>query len=384
MTRRLLTLVVALLVLVGLLFAGAGWYFSGQIGSSALEVRPAKPTYDIAVTAVKTDSITLDDTDHRIDGLHRGFLYEIDWKGGRGRVSGPATESGSTVTRDFRLVSGQAPTVGTLVSPNRDLVPADAPGTPDPGTQVQVTSYTSPAGTFPAWFLPGDSSTWAVLVHGKGGSPAEMMRLGELTEAAGLPTLSIGYRNDGGQARDPSDQYGYGATEWRDLAAAVEQARSQGAEHVVLGGASMGGGIVASYLEHTDEAKGFVAGVILDAPMLDLTSTVEWGAAQEKLPLGLSLPGALTWTAERIAGVRYDLDWDAVDYLDDTSWVQEPVLVLHGDDDRTVPLATSRELATDNPDLVTLDVFDADHVESYNSDPQRYDAVVSEFLADLG
>ena len=100
----------------------------------------------------------------------------------------------------------------------------------------------------PATYFPGSGSTWAVLVHGKGATRAEMYRLAAITHRLGMPTLSIGYRNDADAPRDPSHRHTFGVTEWHDLDGAVRYAKQQGASDIVLGGASMGGSIVASYL----------------------------------------------------------------------------------------------------------------------------------------
>jgi len=126
--------------------------------------------------------------------------------------------------------------------------------------------------------------------------------------------LDVAYRNDAGAPLDPSHRYGYGATEWRDLEAAVQYARGHGAQQVVLFGSSMGGSIVASFLEHSASASA-VRGVVLDAPALDFRATVDFGATQRSLPLGLPIPGVLTSVAEWIAGWRYHVEWAAVDYL---------------------------------------------------------------------
>ena len=240
--------------------------------------------------------------------------------------------------------------------------------------------YSSDLGPMPAWFAtPGKGDTWAVLVHGKGEDRSEMLRLMHATVDAGLPSLAIGYRNDVDAPEDPSGQYQYGRTEWRDLADAVEYAEQRGAHHVVLVGASMGGAVIASYLDHTPDAP--VSALVLDSPMLDFGSTVSHGAAQTPLPVFGHVPEALTWTAKQIAAVRYDVDWDEVDYLDDTSWVTTPTLIVHGDADPTVPLSTSRQLAAEHPDLVRLEVVpEAVHVGSWNEDPQMYDAMVQGFL----
>src|SRR3712207_8749138 len=50
----------------------------------------------------------------------------------------------------------------------------------------------------------------------------------------------------------------------------------------------------------------------------------------------------LTRTARWIAGWRYDLDWDAVDYLP-ADWLAVPALVFHGTDDDLVPIRTSED-----------------------------------------
>ena len=199
------------------------------------------------------------------------------------------------------------------------------------------------------------------------------------TVDAGLPSLTITYRNDAGAPADPSGLYQFGRTEWRDLDAAVGYAAHHGAREVVLVGASMGGGIIASYLRNTPDAP--VAGVVLDSPMLDFGETVSYGAEQEPLPVLGHVPAPLTWTAKQFTSLRYGVDWNATDYLDDTSWLDVPALVVHGSADTTVPLRTSEQLKASRPGLVSLVVVpQAEHVESWNVDPDAYDEVVARFL----
>jgi pimeloyl-ACP methyl ester carboxylesterase len=194
-----------------------------------------------------------------------------------------------------------------------------------------------------------------------------------------MPVLDIAYRNDAGAPLDPSHRYGYGATEWRDLEAAVQYARDHGAEHVVLFGSSMGGSIVASFLEHSPSASA-VRGVVLDAPALDFRATVDYGATKRSLPLGLPIPGVLTSVAEWIAGWRYDVDWAAEDYVPG-DWLHVPALVFHGTEDDTVPLSTTDAFSAAHPALVqAVRVTGAGHVESWNVDPAAYSARESAFL----
>ena len=379
--RRIRTGFILLLAVAGVLFVAAGWYFSGQIASSALAVEASAPTYDVRVAGLTEDHVTLDDSIDNKSALRQDMVYGLRWENGAGIVSGHPVVRGIEVTRRFELTEGQAPEVGDHVELTRDLV-----GLPGTGPDVRFTEvhYASGSAQLPAWFAEGDSDTWAVLVHGKGESPSEMARMASAMSGLGMPSLLISYRNDPGAPQDQDRRYGYGQSEWVDLQAAVAYAQAHGARHVVLGGASMGGAVVAAYLEESRLPTGLVRGVVLDAPMLDLASTVEWGATQRKLPLGLPLPGALTWTAERIAASRYDVDWAAVNYLDSTDWLDVPTLVIHGTDDKTVPVTTTRQLSASEPDLVTVREYKgAGHVESFNTDPAQYTDDVTTFLRTL-
>jgi alpha-beta hydrolase superfamily lysophospholipase len=159
----------------------------------------------------------------------------------------------------------------------------------------------------------------------------------------------------------------------------VRYAQEHGADSVLLYGASMGGAIVASFLERSDLA-GSVRGIVLDAPMLDLAATVEHGAAHSDLPLIGGVPDVLTGTAQWIAGWRDELDWDAVDHLP-ADWLEVPALVFHGTDDDLVPISTSDALAAEHPDLVTeVRVADAGHVRAWNGDPVAFEDRVERFV----
>lgn len=372
-----LAALVALLVL--LFFLGGGWYFSGQIYADGLKVEHHGPSYGQEVAAVGDGTITIADPADEEPVLDGDKVYGLEWEGGYGQLTGDG-RGDEKVTRDFTVLAGEPPREGTLVSPDRQAFPADPEAALGDG--VETVSFESELGELEAWHAPGTSATWAILVHGKGGEPAEMLRMMRTTVDAGLPSMAITYRNDEGAPRDPSGLYQFGRTEWRDLAAAVDYATANGAQDVVLVGASMGGGIIASYLDHTPDAP--IAGVVLDSPVLDFGETVSYGAEQEPLPLFGHVPAPLTWTAKRITAVRYDVDWAATDYLDDASWLDVPALVIHGEDDLTVPLRTSEELRDANPGLVDLvTVPDAGHVESWNVDPAAYDARLASFLSGL-
>jgi uncharacterized protein len=378
--RRILAAVIVLALLFVVLLGAAGWYYSGQIGDEALTPHPPEaPNYDLAVVSFDGSTVVLrrtGATDH--DPLPTAYVYGLSWPGGRGVLSGaPRVLDAGRVARGLTVVTGAHPTPGT---PAALEIYVWTDPTAAYGIPYQEVGYPCDAGTCPAWYLPGRSSTWWIAVHGLGATREEPLRAAGPAVTAGLPVLDIGYRNDPGAPRDASGRYGYGATEWRDLEGAVGFAVDHGAQHVVLFGASMGGAIVAAFLQNSRSASRVTA-VVLDSPALDLRAAVEFGAGQRTLPgIGTRIPYVLTATAEWIASRRYGLDWDRVDYLPG-DWLKVPALVFHGTADRTVPISISDEFRRAHPRLVEeVRVAGADHMESWNVDPGAYEARVSAFL----
>jgi alpha-beta hydrolase superfamily lysophospholipase len=376
------TLLVIVLVLALGFFIGGAWYFSGRIQSGALAVEPgsAMPAYDdVRVVSVSTSEIQLRVAKGDQPALSKPELYGIAWQGGVGQLGPAAAESGGVVTRPFTLVSGTPPASGQLAAIDRAYWLA---GPQSLGIPIEQVVVNGPLGELPAWYFPGRGTTWVIAVHGQNGPLKDELRTVDVVHRLGFPALAISYRNDLGTTADPSNQLRYGQSEWPDLQAAVQWAQAKGAQHVVLAGQSMGGAIVAAFLEQSSLAPS-VTRVIFDSAMLDLRSVVAWGAEQTSLPVvGLPVPGALVWTAEQIAGLRYGLDWSKLDYLDDVSWLTVPTLTLHGTDDLKVPDSISARLAHVAPGMVTYDPFPgAGHVESWNIDRARYTAAVEQFLA---
>lgn len=352
-------------------------------------------------------------------------VYGLHWRGGFAQSAGPAlTSSGAALTSNGDALksngggtgsvhgadSGDSGNSGGQLTRTATLIEGDWP---TPGDLIGVHSFAYPQGTEPPWqtitfegadgplqatFAPAEpittgqpasatksptsAITWAIMVHGKGSEPDEFDRVMPTFASHGIPSLAIHYRGDPGMPPATNGRYGFGATEWPDLAAAVDYARAEGAQRVILVGASMGGAIVASYLRHAPDSS-MVVGVVLDSPALSLSRTIEFGADQIALPGGLSLPAPVTWGAQRLASLRFGLDWDAVDYVTDPAWATMPTLIFHGTDDATVPIATSRELAAARDTVTFVETAGADHVESWNVDPSAYDRALSRFVTAL-
>jgi fermentation-respiration switch protein FrsA (DUF1100 family) len=140
----------------------------------------------------------------------------------------------------------------------------------------------------------------------------------------------------------------------------------------------MGGGIVMSFMQHSELATG-VAGLILDAPMLDFEPTVVHGLREGGVPAWFT--GPPRW----VAALRYDIDWEATDYLRDAGGLDTPVLLFHTSEDDIVPVSTSDQLADAHPGTVTYVRTDGPgHVRSWNLHPAEYEGDVREFLGTLG
>lgn len=378
LVRWFLWLVVLSLMLLAAAHAGGGWYFAGRIESGALASTPAQPMPafdDVRVVKVTRSSVQLRRAPDAGDNF-AAATYGLAWEGGTGTVGPAKVNKDGTVTRSLKVLQGTPPFPRQGAALERSVWTGDPPQA-FPLAKMDVSVAGLPAWYFPAG--PGAVGTVAIYVHGQNGNRNNALRFVSAAVPAGTPVLAITYRNDIGAPKDPSGRLQYGRTEWRDLEAAVDWALQQGARNVVLVGESMGGAIVASFLEKSPR-RSVVSGIILDAPMLSLSAVVENGA-RHGLPGGRAVPSSMLWAAEEIATRRYDVDWKAVDYLDDTAWLRIRVLVVHGSADTRVPLSVSQQLQRAKPELVRLVVFPgAQHTESWNVDRARYAKVVRQYL----
>jgi fermentation-respiration switch protein FrsA (DUF1100 family) len=130
-----------------------------------------------------------------------------------------------------------------------------------------------------------------------------------------------------------------------------------------------------------------VAGVLLDSPNLDFGETVNYNASQRELPLlPFNVPPSLTMVAKFFTSLRIGVNWQSLDYVEKAeASLRSPVLIHHGTDDLTVPISESIALTEAQPELVRLiQVEGADHVGSYDEDPEKYTSEVLAFLAEVG
>ncbi len=371
----------ALVLAGGLLFVaaaltGAGWYYSGALKDEALVPDHSPEELDLQVAAFEDGTITLETTpDSDDDGdWTKAGTFGLEWMGGYGQVGAIREIDDRRVVRDFVPLQGM-PIPGDMARLDSFAFPGDPQIAF--GLAFEEVSISSPVGDFPAWYIEGSGDTWAIFVHGKGADRREALRVLRVFHAQDIPSLAITYRNDEGLPASSDGYHRYGETEWEDLGAAVAYAVAHGAGDVVLIGYSMGGGIVMKFLYESSLAVR-VAGVVMDSPVLDFEETVNWGVRDRFIPWPVKDFGM------QIAAWRFDMDWDALDYLRSAADLSTPILLFHGDDDPKVPVSTSDRLALARPDLVTYVLTPgAGHVRSWNVDPASYEVAVREFLAHL-
>lgn len=209
------------------------------------------------------------------------------------------------------------------------------------------------------------------------GDAQEGLRIAPALHRAGLPAMLISYRGDVGAPSGPDDVHHMGLTEWRDLEAAARYALSHGARRLLLVGYSMGGAITTQFMERSPLA-GRVAGLLLDAPVLDWRSVLEFNASQIGLPSLSALP--VEWALD----VRIGPDWDSLDALDHAEDFRLPILLFQGTEDELVPISDSDAFASELSRWVTYyRVPSAGHTEAWNVDPRLSERRLSAFLRHL-
>jgi len=361
--RLVLSGLARLLLGSSFLIGALGWFAAGRF----LEPRRTSPNYDVRVIDVAEGRVRLE----RTEESEKPGVWGLEWEGGYAQVSRIFRLERSTVLREYRPFRGTLE-VGLQVSVDRWAYPGD----PETAFGMAFANVDVPSalGDFPAWYVGGSRDTWVIFVHGMNASRREALRMLPGVVDLDFPSLVVTYRNDPGAPASPDGMLHLGETEWQDVESAATFALDHGAEHLVMVGFSMGGSIVAQFLQHSPSA-GRVEGAILDAPALD------WGSTVTLVGEGRGLPAILTSAAKAIFSIRFEEDWRNLDEVDVLDPLDVPILLFHGIADDTVPIETSDGFAVSERDRVTyVRVPGAGHVEAWNLDRAAYGAAVRAFL----
>lgn len=359
----LLSLSLALVAVMLAFAVFASWHFSSAV---LVPVHDDWPQ-DITVKGVRPHRIVLE----KSEATERPGVYGLDWQAGHAIIGPVLAADEDSVTRELRdvrgyLVPGLDVGLDTSVYAGN---PAESVGLPYETAEVR-----GELGSMPAWLIPAPGRSWAIVVHGINDDPQVGLRLAPWLNRAGFTSLLITYRDDLGAPSSPDGFHHMGLTEWRDLEAAVRLAVRRGARQIVLIGYSMGGAIVAQFMEKSGLAPRADA-LVLDAPALDWAEILSFNATQMGYPGFASLP--VKWAI----GARIDADWASLDALEHPEDFRLPILLFHGTDDDVVPIATSEAFARELARWVTYyPVPEAGHTQSWNVGPRRYEARLAAFL----
>jgi len=348
--------------------AAISWHFSSAVLVPERSGWPAEAT----VEGLAPGQVVLSRSEETL----RPGVYGLLWQGGNAILGGVVKSNADAVTRRLGAVHGYYLRPGMKVALDTDVYAGNPMQTLSlPFANVRIPDELGP---MPAWLIPARGHTWAIIVHGINGDQQAGLRITPTLHRDGLPSLLISYREDLGAPPSPDGLHHMGLTEWRDLQAAARFALSHGAHHLVLIGYSMGGAIVAQFMEHSLLARD-VAGLVLDAPALDWKSILSFNAERMGLPAFAATP--VEWAID----ARMDPDWGSLDALQHSNDFHLPILLFHGTEDKLVPISTSDAFAAGLPHWVTYyRVPKAGHTESWNVDPRLYERRLTAFLRRIG
>ncbi|CAN5278738.1 alpha/beta hydrolase [soil metagenome] len=373
--------------LLGLVVAGGGWVYAGQLLPAPARDR----TLDVTATVTPRGTVLL--PRERRACLERfGLLLPDDvflvYSGPvvAGTCSDDPAATG-TVERTIEEVVRGEPQPDLTVPARFDEYVFEAA---DPSVlDLDFTDVDIPLaddlGVAPAWLIEGERPDTVFMVHGRSGTRAEALRLLPTIADAGYRVIVITYRNDMAGGPDTDDLVGrFGQTEWQDLRSAFSLAREQGAQRIALVGYSQGGSVISYFLRNADEEElAVLAGVVLDSPLLSLGSTLVQQARLRDIP-GPLIPPILFGTRQ-VARLRSGFGIGDVEHIDTLAELEVPLLLLHGDADDFVPVDPSDELVARRQQAGLDTTFEriegAGHVEGWNTDEARYTGAVADFLA---
>ncbi|MGV3016984.1 alpha/beta hydrolase family protein [Rothia sp. 88186D007BW] len=385
--------------------AGVATHFARKV-----VVPPKAPVEDVRVHSLgyksadidqdqQPTSIRIDATDYTLAPGHYGFYFS----GGAGfALLGELTSylpGDKTVVRSIEKIYR-----GDITDIKRGrLTGVVATGPAMAGYQAEDIELSLPVGPAPAWVIhpaarlneesseekseenqgTQPSETWAIMVHGMGATRAETLRALHATQALGLTSLHMSYRNDREAPASEDGRYGLGFTEWRDVEIAIDYALTHGARSVVLFGWSMGGSIC---MQTADLARNrwAIEALVLDGPALDWLELIQYHTHLNKIPLRIGQLGVQMIThpaLSTLTGLKEPISLQQISWPHRADDITVPTLIMHSVDDTYVPHQPSQALAELSA-LVDFVPFDkAPHTREWNVDPQRWFETVTNWLS---
>jgi len=145
----------------------------------------------------------------------------------------------------------------------------------------------------------------------------------------------------------------------------------------------MGGALVLQTLARSPLAR-HVSHVVLDAPVVSWVDVVAHHARLGRLPSAIVRLAPYVLSSRHavpLVGIADPLHLSETEWRDRAGELTTPILLIHSVDDEFVPVGPSIDLADTRPDLVRFVPWRlARHTKEWNTDPDRWDALVREFL----
>lgn len=356
--------------------AGVGWAIARRLTA------PVGPrTFDLTIRAVERDDrgdlIVL----ARTKQTTAPGIYNLRFEtGGWVQLSAEIVDHGPT--RVARRITDTAPDCAPKAGGRASwsgvyyATPADA------GLHARDITITTPAGRCPAWRIDGESSAWAIHIHGLGSTRAGTLRGVRVATELGYTSLVVSYRKTAEGPRVGNGRSTLGYTEMADVDEAIGYAVRRGAQRVVLFGWSMGAAI-ALQLANRPRHEGLIAALVLDSPVLDWTEAIKTNCARSGLPAAaghLVIPWLTLHPLARAVGLPERIPLRSFDWPTRAADLGTPTLILHGTRDDSAPIRLSQALRDARPDLVKLETFNAGHTLSWNTDSDRWQKAVTTWL----
>ena len=277
----------------------------------------------------------------------------------------------------YSAASAYMATRATLVNRQPPL------GTPvDLGLAYESVEFPSLADGIPlrGWYLPSASpgQRAVVLVHGIDGNRWDTThhqdRLAALLVQAGYDVLTFDLRGSG---ESGGERLGLGWLERLDVAAAVRFVRERGVPsgRIGLWGQSFGGAAVLLAAPDLPD----VGAVVTDSAFADVRPLLDAEIYRRTRLPAIFTPGLTVATR-----ALYGLDLSVIPpVLAVPRIAPRPVLLIHGTDDRRIPVEHAYQLraATRGPDDELWLVPGADHALSFETEPEAYAAKVLSLFA---
>ena len=365
-------LLFVLAVLAAAAVGAIGWAFSNRILVPAdYSLMP-----EFEVIAVAGDRVTLPAVDDpaQFARVRKEGVFNLLYEDGYGRLGPVLEDGGDRVVRAFELLSGASPRPGQPARLDTFLYWG---GPDERGIEVEELTLEGEAGALKAWWARHDPAAAVLILHGRRrGELVETLRFLPALLEQDRSVLALAYRNHRGSDPSADGFYRYGASEYQDVLTGVDFLARQGVERVVLFGISTGAAVALEAIKRWPQGRPELAGIVLDSPLLDPRTVFRQGAPA--LPFG----NLITSAALLVSRLRSGVNWGRLDQRRGAGDIAVPVLIVAGHEDGTVPIGLVEDFASRLRAPLTFHrVEGADHVESWNLDPERYERWLRTFLS---